>query len=67
MARRRQGIGRQLLAAALAGARTAGWHTLIAGPVAEESAAAALFATAGGEARQRYRLFSWQAQGGGWW
>jgi ribosomal protein S18 acetylase RimI-like enzyme len=64
---RRQGIGRQLLTAALGSARAAGWHTLIAGPVVEESAAAALFSAAGGEARQRYHLFSWQAQSSGWW
>lgn len=64
---RRQGIGRQLLAAAWESCRAAGWQTLIAGPAPAESAAAALLAAAGGTARQRYQLFSRQAQHEGWW
>lgn len=64
---RRRGIGRQLLAASVQSAAAAGWETLLAGPVAEQSAAAALLREAGGESRQRYQLFRWQAVSVGWW
>lgn len=66
---RRQGIGRQLLAASLQSAAAAGWQTLLVGPVGEQSAAAALMQSAGAEPRQRYQLFRWQPVSAGedWW
>ncbi len=66
---RRGGIGRQLLGASLQSAADAGWKTLLAGPAAEQSAAAALLQSAGAQPRQHYQLFRWQAVsvGGGWW
>jgi GNAT superfamily N-acetyltransferase len=64
---RRQGIGRQLLAAARQSAAAAGWRSLVAGPVLDGSEAAAFLTAAGGEARQRYQLFRWQSRSDGWW
>jgi GNAT superfamily N-acetyltransferase len=64
---RRRGIGGQLLAASLQSATSAGWQSLVIGPVAEKSAAAALLEKAGAEPRQRYQLFRWQAASEGWW
>lgn len=64
---RRQGIGRQLLAAAQQSAAAAGWRSLVAGPVLDGSDAATFLAAAGGEARQRYQLFRWQSRSDGWW
>lgn len=66
---RRRGIGRQLLAASLQSAAGAGWKTLLAGPVAEQSAAAALLLSTDARPRQRYQLFRWQvvSMSEGWW
>ncbi|MDX1665279.1 MAG: GNAT family N-acetyltransferase [Candidatus Promineifilaceae bacterium] len=64
---RRQGIGRQLLEAARAHARSEGWERLTTGPLEQASPAAALLSAAGAVAEQRYELFRWQAPVRGWW
>ena len=65
---RRQGIGRQLLAAAQGTGRALGWQTLSLGPVLDGSPAGAFLARHGAVPRQRYQLYHWSAPtGGGWW
>jgi ribosomal protein S18 acetylase RimI-like enzyme len=54
---RRQGIGKQLWAAALASAHLQGWRSLSVGPVADDSAAAAFLLAHDAQPKQRYALY----------
>jgi GNAT superfamily N-acetyltransferase len=54
---RRQGIGRQLWAAALNSAHLQSWHSLSIGPVADNSAAAAFLLAHHAEPLQQYALY----------
>jgi GNAT superfamily N-acetyltransferase len=55
--RRRQGIGKQLWAAAMQSAHRQGWRSVSIGPVADDSAAASFLTAHDAEPRQRYALY----------
>ncbi|MCS6827452.1 MAG: GNAT family N-acetyltransferase [Caldilinea sp.] len=56
-ARRRRGVGRQLLRQALRFAAAAGWRTLVCGPFVASSPAVTCLQRAGAQIEQRYELF----------
>lgn len=58
-AHRGQGIGRQLLHAALTTAANEGWQSLRIGPLPEKTPGAQFLTNQGAEAQQTYQLYRW--------